>query len=173
MQITHRVYINEGNDVVTAKQLESAILSNGGVKGVRVVSLQSIANSQETTQKIPNISKLNKFEFLSGEKIKVWRAYGIGTGKVIRIEKPSTTEANHKWLSSSFSPGEFKYFTPQTTRKTQSETLTEPAEKNVEPEDMSTDHTSQALFSCPHDGCFRFFQKVGNLGRYLTSKKMY
>ncbi|XP_031565545.1 uncharacterized protein LOC116300759 [Actinia tenebrosa] len=154
-----RVYINEGNDVVTAKQLESALLSNGGVKGVRVVSLQSIANSQETTQKIPSISKLNNFEFVSGEKIKVWRAYGIGTGKVLRIEKSSTT-------------GEFKYFIPQATRKTQPETLTEPgAEQNVEPEDMSTDHTSQALFSCPHDGCIRVFQKVGNLERHLTSEK--
>lgn len=82
-----RVYINEGNDVVTAKQFEDALLSQGGVKGVRVVSLQSIANTHEATQKIPNISKLNNFEFMTGGKIKVWRAYKIGNGKIITIEK--------------------------------------------------------------------------------------
>ena len=43
-----RTYINEGNDVLTAKQLETALLSNGGVNGVRVVSMQSIENTLES-----------------------------------------------------------------------------------------------------------------------------
>lgn len=86
-----RVHINEGNDVVNAKQLEEALLSHGGVNGVRVVSLQSIENSHETEQKIPNITKLNNFEFVAVEKVKVWRAYNIGSGKVTKVETKTSS----------------------------------------------------------------------------------
>lgn len=84
-----RAYINEGNDVLTAKQLEKALLSYGGINGVRVVSMDSIGNTRECTEKLPGISKLNNFEFMPAGKIKVWRAYGMGKGKVIKTENQS------------------------------------------------------------------------------------
>ncbi|KAK3745610.1 hypothetical protein QZH41_003628 [Actinostola sp. cb2023] len=85
-----RTYINEGNDVSTAEQMKDALLSSGGIEGVRVVSLETIDNPNisEHTPKIPAISKLNNFEF-SNSSIRVWRAYGIGAGKEITIEQPS------------------------------------------------------------------------------------
>ena len=33
---------------------------------------------------------MNNFEFMAAGKIKVWRAYGVGKGKVIKTEKPSS-----------------------------------------------------------------------------------
>ncbi|KAK3717710.1 hypothetical protein QZH41_009788 [Actinostola sp. cb2023] len=86
-----RRFINERNDVTTAKQLEAALLSHGSIEGIRVVSMESIQDAVigEYKQKIPNISKLNNFEFNPGY-VKVWRAYDIGSGKVIKTEKPSS-----------------------------------------------------------------------------------
>lgn len=82
-----RRFINEGHDVETADQLKEAIASHGGVQGVRVAAMERINETLENTQKIPGISKLNNFAF-DKNSVKAWRAYGIGKGKVIKIEKP-------------------------------------------------------------------------------------
>ena len=37
-----RTFINEGNDVTNAEQLKSALLSHGGIEGVRVAVMQSV-----------------------------------------------------------------------------------------------------------------------------------
>jgi len=61
-----RRFINEGNDVTTAKQLEAALLSHGSIEGIRVVSMESIQDVVigEYKQKIPNISKLNNLSLI-------------------------------------------------------------------------------------------------------------
>ncbi len=86
-----RIFINEGNDVTTADQLKDALLSHGGVEGVRVVSMETIQDlpSEDDSRKIPAISKLNDFEFIA-DAITAWRAYGIGEGKEITVEKTSS-----------------------------------------------------------------------------------
>lgn len=83
-----RTYINEGNDVTTAEQLKDAILSYGGIEGVRVTATDSVNETGlfETTPKIKGISKLNNFSFTS-EGIRAWRAYGIGSGKVFTLKE--------------------------------------------------------------------------------------
>ena len=62
-----RTYINEGNDVTTAEQLKDAILSYGGIEGVRVTATDSVNETGlfETTPKIKGISKLNSLSFTS------------------------------------------------------------------------------------------------------------
>jgi len=89
---THvRMYINEGNDVTTAHQLKAALISSGGIEGVRVVSMDTINDSvNDNVQKIPSISKLNNFQFNSDDTITAWRAYNIGNGKTIRLENQSS-----------------------------------------------------------------------------------
>ena len=81
-----RVFINEGNDVTSVEQLKNALLSSGGIDGVRVVSLESIDELPvvEENKRIPAISKLNNFVFSTGRVIS-WRAYGIGCGKEIQL----------------------------------------------------------------------------------------
>lgn len=85
-----RAFINEGNDVTNATQLKEALLSGGGINGVRIACLQIIDESKGDSGKIPNISKLNNFEFNQTTFIKGWRAYGIGDGKKIKIDQLPT-----------------------------------------------------------------------------------
>lgn len=90
-----RAFVNEGNDVTNASQFKDALLSRGGIQGVRVACLQAIVEmtSGEGSPKIPNISKLNNFEFHE-KYIRVWRSYGIGKGKEIKISQQSTGITN-------------------------------------------------------------------------------
>lgn len=87
-----RAFINEGHDVCTANDLKNALLSHGGLEGVRVVSLDAISETPDDrgSQTITGITKLNNFEFSSAEAITCWRAYCIGRGKTIKPEKPSS-----------------------------------------------------------------------------------
>ncbi|XP_068728060.1 uncharacterized protein [Montipora capricornis] len=47
-----RAFIDEGNDVCTADELKDALLSHGGLKGVRVVSLDTIIETPDSGQTI-------------------------------------------------------------------------------------------------------------------------
>ena len=80
-----RIYLNEGHDITTAERMRDALLSHGEVEGVRVAVLQSLNETTEL-QKIPGISKLNNFQYTNGT-LEAWRAYGIGQGKNIMMDK--------------------------------------------------------------------------------------
>ena len=74
-----RIFINEGHDVTNATQLKDALVSHGGIDGVRVACLDAITTASPISEpaKIQNVSKLNNFEFTEGG-IKAWSAYGRG-----------------------------------------------------------------------------------------------
>ena len=60
--------------------MEKAILSHGGLPGIRVVMLDSLGEPETvpaTQQKITGISKLNKFRFYPGG-MRVWQVFDIG-----------------------------------------------------------------------------------------------
>ena len=81
-----RRYIDEGHDVVTAEDLRDAILSHGGLRGVRVCLLDLAASRTSVPMIISNISLMNNFQY-TGKNLKMWRAYGIGNGKSLEWSK--------------------------------------------------------------------------------------
>ena len=82
-----RRYINEGHDVATAQQMKDAILSHGGVKGIRVAVVEAAICETPEQRKIPGINKLNNFEFRN-ESVFTRGAYGIGEGSRIIMTFP-------------------------------------------------------------------------------------
>ena len=86
-----RSFINEGHDVTNATRLRDALISHGGIEGVRVACLDAVTKALPVceTAKIPSISKLNNFE-LRYDRFKGWRAYGIGDGKEIKADISTT-----------------------------------------------------------------------------------
>lgn len=79
-----RRYINEGHDVMNANDFRGAMLSNGGIRDVRVV-LVDASNAERVTQvpvKWAGINSLSNFLY-SDDAITVWRAYDVGTGKQV------------------------------------------------------------------------------------------
>jgi len=82
-----RRYVNEGHNVTNAQEFKTAILSNGGVTGVRVTVVDAAVAACELPQvKLDGVSILNNFKFL-GETVKVWRAFDVGKGRKISISK--------------------------------------------------------------------------------------
>lgn len=76
-----RRYVNEGHDVQNAEQLQTAILSNGGVTGVRVAVVDAAVSACELPHvKLDGVSTLNNFEY-SSDKLTVWKAFNVGKGK--------------------------------------------------------------------------------------------
>lgn len=94
-----RTHINEGNDVGTAEAMRDALLSSGGIEGVRVAALPTINEGAVTELKIAGISKLNNFEFNDGN-LTAWQAYGVGKGKQVAVKK--STGLCRKLVTSSF-----------------------------------------------------------------------
>lgn len=73
----------------TGSQFQEALLSHGGIEGVRVVAIDSMEDFViDDARKIPGITKLNNFKF-NPENITAWCAYGIRSGKDIRLDKQS------------------------------------------------------------------------------------
>ena len=91
-------FVNEGNNVTNAKEMEKAVLSHDGLPGIRVAVLDRLGESGSTApqQKITGVSKLNNFSFCSGGA-KMWQAFGIGPGKDINLEA-----ANGKFSNTSY-----------------------------------------------------------------------
>ncbi|KAK3745393.1 hypothetical protein QZH41_001415 [Actinostola sp. cb2023] len=87
-----RTYINEGHDVCTAADMKDALLSNGGLKGVRVAAIDTILEIPETSCTIKGITKLNNFEFSATDAITCWRAYGVGQDTTIQTDKLTSDE---------------------------------------------------------------------------------
>jgi hypothetical protein len=75
-----RTYCNEGNDVMTAKDMYVA-LTNYRVKGT-TASVNCINDSvtQLDANKLPNFSGFHNFKYHK-DGITVWKAFGIGKGK--------------------------------------------------------------------------------------------
>ena len=75
-------------------------------------------------------------------------------------------DSNYNWLESTFSSGGFKTIS-QEQGKTQHE-KDHTAEKRT---DGSSQNNIQAVYPCPHDGCVRMFQRLGNLENHLSTDK--
>ena len=74
-------YINEGHDVVTADDLKRAILSHGGIRGVRVTLIDSTKQHPISLHgKLEGVSSLNNFHY-GKECLTAWKAFDVGKGK--------------------------------------------------------------------------------------------
>ena len=79
-----RRYINEGHDVLTGRDFKDAVLSYGGVKGVRVALVTDASQQpqQELSGRWSGISFLNNFLYQK-DCVTVWKAFDIGQGNTI------------------------------------------------------------------------------------------
>ena len=78
-------HINEGYDVTTANEFKEAMMSSGGIKGVRIAVVDASAPSVTNTAiqvKWEGVSSRNNFRYTDCG-VTAWRAYGVGTGKLV------------------------------------------------------------------------------------------
>ena len=87
-----RRYINEGHDVATTEGFKDAILSHGGIHGVRVALVGDADCGISVEGKWDGISTLNNFSFeKNGKSVTVWKSYDVGKGRKVKwSELPGT-----------------------------------------------------------------------------------
>ena len=85
MKAAIRRYCNEGHDIVTAHDMQVA-LDKRPVQGT-TAAVFCVSEEKKTLKmkKIANYSSLHNFEF-TPDGLRVWKAYNIGTGKLISWE---------------------------------------------------------------------------------------
>ncbi|KAK3746674.1 hypothetical protein QZH41_020586, partial [Actinostola sp. cb2023] len=160
-----RAFINEGNDVCTAADLKNALLSYGGIEGIRVVSLDTIAETPDDSQTITGITKLNNFVFSSEGSLTCWRAYGIGQGNTIKPDKQRPGPA-YQLIEASFSQGDFRPFTSKKSTKDKSSRTAAPTSVD----EVEVDAAAEVYY-CPNRSCVRVFQRYSALEKHLSLEK--
>ncbi len=116
--------MNAGNDIETAEQMKTAIESSGCIPGVHV----SLCGPSDLKVKWDGVSLINNVEYKDKE-IKVWRAYGIGPGKVLPLSKfnlPNTLPEVNKISE------HIAQFVPIKARKTKKSKVTEKSKRTVD-----------------------------------------
>ncbi|KAJ7334411.1 hypothetical protein OS493_014722 [Desmophyllum pertusum] len=111
--------------------------------------MDTIAETPDTSQTIAGITKLNNFEFTSTDSVTCWRAYGVGHGKVIKLDT-SSSEPSHSRLEAAFSPGDFKALGRKAT-KTTTTSATASAEE-VPADNPEESNKAEGVYACPQDG---------------------
>ena len=159
------IYLNSGHDIETPEQMTDAIRSPGGVSSLSVTLCDSITSPSMDSYKIDGVSLLSNIEF-SEEGIRVWRAYGVGTGKLIS-QIPEAPLSNRlpslvvrQAHPSSFSSGVKRRAHgahPSGIRSTDDKTETE--------EEHSA--SREALFTCPEEGCTQTFLRHSSMMQHL------
>ena len=160
-----RSFLNSGHDISNAEDMQSAIQSNGGIRGVATVLCGSLTiPDPKPFPKWGGVSFINDIQ-MHTEGMRVWRAYGVGDGKEVQhsnfalkenIELPSLVKITDVLRDNLI-------FCNVIPRKQQ--TVKEKIGENSNNEEAS-DTDEDTLFTCPEDGCVRTFRRFSSLQKH-------
>ena len=87
-----RVYLNQGSNIETSKEMVDASGHQGGVPGVDVTLCSPLQNQNSFLNvKIVGMSLISNIQY-NDESLTVYKAYGIGPGKCIRLSELTTPQ---------------------------------------------------------------------------------
>ena len=172
---THmRVYLNQGSNIDTAKEMEDAIQSLGGVPEVDVTLCSSSQIPKPSlNEKIEGVSLISNIEYNDGS-LRVWKAYGIGPGKCVQLTKlgvPSVVPIPDlaKYGGDTVKPTPNAHFIKiKSSLPPRSDDSQECSDTE---EDPRTDTPPVPLFSRPEEGCVKEYQRFSSLPHHLDLRK--
>ena len=149
MKLAIRNFCNQGHDILRAEDMREALMSHP-VKGTTC----SVNAIDETAQsiKVKNIAQFSNFHNFQFEDdgIRIWRAYGIGTGKFLQYSNIVVHPQKETCIKTlqQFFPFKSRAMVPETSKET---------EKQV--------------FECTIPGCGKVFKRYENLNLHLETGK--
>ena len=88
------VHLSQRSNIETSKEMVDAIQSSGGVPGVHVILCSSLQIQKPSLNvKIADVSLISNIE-CNDRSLKIWKAYGIGPGKCIRLSEFSIPQVD-------------------------------------------------------------------------------
>lgn len=168
-----RAFLNSGNDIETAEQMKTAIESDGGIRGVRVILCALDCPQQVSKFKWEGVSFVNNIVY-EKNGMKVWRAYGIGNGKCLPwsdFEDLDKFSLPHiKVIKDASHPKE--PFGPIKARKsTEGSSASALPDPEYEDSDLEEHDSPGGLFVCPEEGCIKAFQRYSSFQNHLDVGK--
>lgn len=173
-----RMYLNSGQDVETAEQMQDAIESSGGVPGVRATVCDTPDIPKSAPVKWEGVSFINNIEY-DNDGMRVWRSYGVGPGKILPWNQFNLPESHPtpvlKTLKEASIPK--AQFTAITSRRKPSQKQQEDVQSALgvaEASDEQSEEDSEChskLFSCPEEGCIKSYQRFSSLQHHLEVGK--
>ena len=167
------VYLNSGHDIDTARQMQEAIESFGGVSGVKVKLCSLLSSTNRKSVKWEGVSFISNIQY-SEEGLRVWRAYNIGPGKFVPWRKfdvpykqdvPSlVSNTFHSNSEVNFAPIQLRRVDRATQLVEEQETIDEDADNSS---NVSLDSAPQNLLLCPEEGCIKSYQRHSSLRKHL------
>jgi len=146
MKAAIRTFCNEGHDILSANDMHIA-LKERQVKGTTAaVCSVDESNKNAEVRKLEGFSKFHNFSF-EFECIRVWRCYGIGSGK--------------------FVPYKSLMVLPQSPSLIIKEPFSPISVSRVLKPEKKTTLDSASVFVCPELGCIKTFAKFADFELYL------
>lgn len=170
-----RVHLNQGFNIETSKEMVDAIQSSGGAPGVDATLCRSLQNQKPSLNvKIPGVSLISNIEYNDGS-LTVWKAYGIGPGKCIRISELTTPQVVQvpdlvKFDGDTAERMPNAHFIKVKSRP-QPRTGADSQRCSVTEEEPEGDSSTVPLFSCPEEGCVKTYQRFSSLQYHLDLGK--
>ena len=160
-----RVFLNLGNDIETPEQMFKAMVSFGGVPSLNVTLCEPFTSVETPAFKIDGVSLLSNIEY-SAEGIRVWRAYGIGPGKIVYQQQSSGqgSGALPALVVAQVHRSNFSLIKERTAS-------TKPSGDEKESTGSGGEDASTSLFACPEDGCIKRFIRHSSVPRHLDYGK--
>ena len=167
-----RVYLNQGSNIETSREMGDAIQSSGGVPGVDVTLCSSSQNQKPSLNvNIAGVSLISNIEYNDGG-LRVWKACGIGPGKCIRLSELNTPQVlqvpdlvkcdGERMPNAHFIKVKSR---PQPRAAANSQRCSDTEEEPV------GDTSTVPLFSCPEEGCVKTYQRFSSLQHHLDLGK--
>ena len=127
-----------------------AIVSFGGVPSLNVTLCEPFTSVETPAFKIDGVSLLSNIEY-SAVGIRVWRAYGIGPGKIVYQQKSSGqgSGALPALVVAQVHRSNFSLIKGRTTASAK------PSGDEKESTGSGGEDASTSLFACPEDGCIK------------------
>ncbi|XP_073256108.1 uncharacterized protein [Porites lutea] len=171
-----RHYINEGNDVKTARHMKATIESYGGVKGCYSVVCKVDERSQNMTKhSLSGIQSLNNFVFTESGEMIAWRAYNVGPGKVFSAaslarlgtpQGPTNLQVLQAFNSPDILTGVFR-----ASSSTQEQQPASPPTDSIAVERIQLEEEERVAFGCPEESCIKVYESHSSLQRHLDAGK--
>lgn len=163
------IHLNEGHDIETPAQMCDAIQSSGGVPSVSVTLCDSVTNPPMGTYKIDGVSLLSNIEY-SSEGIRVWRAYGVGPGRLIlQNSEAPLSDGLPSIVVNQAHPSVFSSTAKRETTTGNRSSIHATGDKAETDKEHST--PGGTLFTCPEEGCTQTFLRHSTMMQHLDCGK--
>ncbi|KAK3742848.1 hypothetical protein QZH41_004530 [Actinostola sp. cb2023] len=164
-----KIHLNAGNNIENGREMVAAMLSSGGIAGVNVTQASTSQVRESLNVKLEGVSTISNIEFTK-DHLRVWKAYGIGPGKVVPLSKLGAVEEMR--IPDLSTTGEVEpvlsdaHFVPVKANVRHTE-------KSVPPQlsQEVVDDPTDSLFSCPEEGCMKTYQRFSALQHHLDCGK--